>query len=261
MIPLCRQLTWLGVCFLLAGTQAGCPVWQDQDTPVQEFQRTEPVTRASYHLYVPSSYGADRAWPLVVTLHGTHGFDSSSLQAKEWKALAEKHRFLVLAPSLESPQGILPVSRSARLRALEEDENRVLASIAEVKRCYRIDERAVLITGFSAGGYALYYVALHHPELFNALVARSCNCDLEVLQDTPISQLARKMPMLVFFSKTGINPISSSLNPVARQSWAAFRFLREQGCTKAKIRAVSGGHHRRPDEAYSFWKKYLPKAR
>jgi len=236
---------------------AGCPVTQPQDTPVSEQRLTEARTGASYYLYVPSDYDERRAWPLVVTLHGTHGFDSAHAQVKEWKYLAEKHGFLVLAPSLSSPQGILPVARSLRLKALETDERRVLAALAEVESRYRIDTRNVLITGFSAGGYPLYFIALRHPERFSALVARACNFDADIARTLPVTEKLRAMPMYIFFSKTGINPISSSLNPIARQSWEAFRFLRLAGCHKARIKAVSGGHHRCPQRALSFWMKHM----
>lgn len=245
------------LALVLAGTQSGCPVWQEQDTPVQEFRRVESLTQAGYYLYVPSDYGPQRAWPLVVTLHGTHGFDGAQAQAREWKALAEKRGFIVLAPSLASPQGILPVFRGARRRALETDERRVLAAMAEVKHSYNIDPRAVMITGFSAGGFPLYYIAMRNPRLFNAVIARACNCDLEILKSIPVTDDMRKTPVLIFFSKTGITPISSNLNPVARESWAVYRHLRENGCKKVKIDAVSGGHHRRPDVAYGFWRKHL----
>jgi len=240
---------------LLAGTQGGCPVWQDQDTPVQEFQRVEAATKAKYYVYVPSDYSGDRLWPLVVTLHGTHGFDSAKAQVREWKALAETRGFIVLAPHLDSPQGILPVLRSARLRALEKDEKRVLAAMADVKKLYSVDEKAVMITGFSAGGYPLYFIALRHPDLFNAMVPRACNCDLEIVKTIPLTQSIRRMPILIFFSKTGISPVYSKFSVIAKESWAAFRYLRENGCERAKIKAVSGGHHRRPDVAYGFWRR------
>ena len=129
----------------------------------------------------------------------------------------------------------------------------------EVKKNYRVDKRAVLLTGFSAAGYPLYYIGLRNPQRFNALVARACNCDLEIVKTIPVTDAVRKLPVLIFFSKTGINPVYSKWNPVAKQSWAGLRYLRENGCTKVKIDAVSGGHHRRPDVAHAFWKKYLPK--
>jgi predicted peptidase len=245
---------------LLAGSQAACPVWQDQGTPVQEFQQVDAATKARYYLYVPSNYDPEQRWPMVVTLHGTPGFDSAKAQARSWKALAERHGFLVLAPSLSSPQGILPVSRSARLGKLETDERNVLASMAAVKESYPFDESAVLLTGFSAGGYPLYYIALRNPHLFDAAVACMCNCDVELLGSLPITDNVRKTPMLIFFSKSG-NPLYSKWNPIAQQSWAAYRHLRENGCFKVCIDAVKGGHSRRPEVAYRFWKKCLGKSR
>ncbi|HUU21578.1 MAG TPA: PHB depolymerase family esterase [Phycisphaerae bacterium] len=244
----------------LAAFLAGCPVLPD-DTPVLEFKRTVPKTGADYYLYVPSTYDAARRWPMVVTLHGTYGFDSARREAQEWRGLAERHGFLVLAPALKSTQGVLPVFQSARLRDLARDEARVLEMIAHVKGDYSVDGAAVMITGFSAGGYPLFYIALRHPELFSVLVARTCSSDLDVIKSLPITDKARAMPMLIFFSKTGVNPINSNWNPVARESWATFRWLYEQGCTAAEIKAVSGGHHRKPQRAFEFWREHQPQLR
>ena len=239
----------------------GCPITQPQDTPVHEIHLQVPETGTGYYLYVPSEYVPSRKWPLVVTLHGTHGFDNALAQVKEWKALAEENGFIVLAPELISPQGILPVIRSLRLHDLKKDEKRILSAIENVKQHYNIDDRNILITGFSAGGYPLYYVAVKHPQLFNCLVARACNFDSKILASLGITEELRKMPMLIFYGKTGINPISSLLNPLANQSWEAFRYFREHKCFNAKIKAIAGGHLRRPEIAYNFWRRYWPKSK
>ncbi|MHC4716049.1 MAG: prolyl oligopeptidase family serine peptidase, partial [Planctomycetota bacterium] len=228
------------------------------ETPVSELKRTTAETRADYYLYVPSRYDADRSWPMVVTLQGTYGFDSARRQVKEWRGLAERHGFLVLAPAMKSTQGILPVSHSARLRDLARDERRVLDAMRHVKSSYNIDASAVMITGFSAGGYPLYYIALRHPELFSVLVARTCSTDLKVLKSLSVTDKAKAMPMLIFFSKTGVSPVYSKWNPVAQQSWDTFRWLYEKGCTKARVKAVSGGHHRKAQRAFDFWRQHQP---
>jgi len=239
---------------------AGCPVFPD-DTPVLEFKRTAPKTKADYYLYVPSTYDAERSWPMVVTFHGTYGFDSARREAQEWRGLAERHGFIVLAPAMKSTQGILPVFHSARLRDLNRDERRVLDAIDDVKHHYNIDSSAVMVTGFSAGGYPLFYIGLRNAKLFSVLVARMCSSDLDVVESIPITDEARAMPMLIFFSKTGVSPINSNWNPVARESWATFRWLYRHGCTKAKIDAVSGGHQRNPARAFEFWIQQDPRLR
>lgn len=239
---------------------AGCPVFPE-DTPVAALKLTSAKTGADYFLYVPSYYDSRHAWPLVVTLHGTYGFDSARTQIKEWRGLAERKGFLVVAPALKSTQGILPVFSSLRMKDLARDEKRVLDVIEHVKGGYNVDGSTVMITGFSAGGYPLYYIGLRNPELFGALVARMCSSDLEMLRSLPVTDRARAMPMLIFFSKTGVSPLYSNLNPVARESWATYRWLYLQGCTKARIKPIPGGHHRKPEIAYEFWAKHQPKVR
>ncbi len=245
---------------LVALSLTGCPIWHSTDTPVDEFKVTEPVSKAQFYLYVPSDYDSALQWPLVVTLHGTPGYDSASRQAKEWKIFAEEHGFIVLAPELTSVQGVLPVVRSIRLKQLATDERRVLAAMAETKRRYNIDERNVMITGYSAGGFPMYFIAMRNPEKFNTMAARLCNCDMTTLESLPVSTASRKINILIFFSKTGINPIYSRLNPIARQSWSAYEYLRRQDHRSIEIKAVEGGHQRHPEIAYAFWRQYWPKS-
>jgi len=251
----------LPLALLLVGLSlaaAGCPVTQSQDTPVSQFTAREPETGAKYHMYVPSNYGEHRRWPLVITLQGTYGFDDANRQIKEWKALAEKHGLIVVAPKMKSTQGVLPVLSPLRRRDLARDEEHVLAIMAQVKREYRIDESAVMITGYSAGGFPMYYIALRNPQLFSVLVSRMADCDMKITRDIPITDATRKMHFLIFFSKRGINPASSNLNPVARESWAAFRHLRQNRCYNAKIKKIAGGHRRLPEPAVAFWEEVQP---
>jgi len=243
---------------LLAMAAAGCPVTQSQDTPVPHLKRREAITRETYYLYVPSGYKGERPWPLVVTCHGTYGFDDARRQIKEWKALAEDNGFIVVAPDLKSTQGVLPVISPLRRRDLARDEKTILAVMAELKRQYRIDDDAVMITGYSAGGFPMYYTALQHPELFSVVVSRLANCDMKMVRDIPVTEETRKIHFLIFFSKRGINPASSNLNPVARESWAIFRHLREHACYRADIEKVEGGHRRLPTPAVAFWKERQP---
>ncbi len=256
-----KSLMFVLVIGFLSVSLTGCPIWHSTDTPVDEFKVTEPATKARFYLYVPSEYDSARKWPLVVTLHGTPGYDSAHMQVKEWKALAEEHGFIVLAPKLTSVQGVLPVARSSRLKQLATDERRVLAAMAEVKKRYNIDERTVMITGYSAGGFPMYYIAMRNPEKFNAMAARLCNCNLEILKTLPVSTASRKINILIYFSKTGINPVYSGHNPIGRQSWSAYEYLRRQDHRSMKIKAVEGGHQRRPEIAYTFWRRYWPTQR
>ena len=231
---------------------AGCPVTQSQNTPADISRRVAPLTARKYYLYVPSYYTAARDWPLVVTLHGTHGWDSASAQAREWKHLAESQGLIVVAPTLKSSQGILPVVRKLWYKDLATDEQTVLGIVDEIGGEFNIDPNAILLTGFSAGGYPLYYIGLRNPERFSMLIARACNSDMKLLQSVELTDQARKMPIMIFNGK-------DDLKLIRNQSWRAFRYLRTNRCFATRRQEVNGGHLRRPKIAYDFWLPFLAK--
>ncbi len=230
---------------------AGCPVTQSQETPVEALQFDEENTGAQYHVYLPSYYDAQRDWPMVITLHGTYGFDSASAQIKEWKALAEEKGFIVVAPVLKSVQGILPTVKSLHMSDLQVDEQIILNVLDAVCGKYHVDRKSVMLTGFSAGGFPMYYTGLRNPTKFNMLAARSANYEPELIENVPMNDDIRRLPIAIYWGK-------SDLKPIHDDSWAAFRYLRTHQCKKVEEFEFVGGHLRRPDLAYKHWLKYLP---
>jgi poly(3-hydroxybutyrate) depolymerase len=240
-----------GLLFLpLIAVLSGCPVTQPQETPVPTLRRESAQTHSSYWLYVPSNYKPDRDWPLVVTLHGTHGWDSSVAQISEWKALAEQKGMIVVAPDLRCVQGILPVVRSLWYKDMATDETNVLAIIDEICGQYRIAPKSILLTGFSAGGYPMYYIGLRHPERFSMLVARSCNSDVGLFEKIELTDAARRLPIMVFWGRDDMG--------IQKQCWGAVEYLKTHGFKNVHLKMVKGGHLRRPDLTYAYWQPHLP---
>lgn len=238
------------VVVALSAFLGGCPVTQSQDTPVDEKQLVEPSTGAKYWLYVPSTYSQDRDWPLVVTLHGTIPWDDYGPQIREWKALAEEKGLIVVAPRLSSSQGIVKTLRDNWYRDLEDDERVIIGVMDDVMGKYRIEPKAVLLTGFSAGGFSMYHTGLRNPTRFSMLIARACNGDVKMLEDRVVlSDAARKLPIAMFWGKD--DPA------IAKQSWETFEYLRVHKCAATR-KEVKGGHLRRPANAYNLWLPYLP---
>ena len=235
----------------LLAVVAGCPVTQPQHTPVPPSRQEIGAAGVKYWLYVPSYYTTERDWPLVVTLHGTYGWDGPRRQIDEWKSLAEQRGLIVAAPDLQSAQGILPTIRSVWLRDLATDEKAILAVIGELVERYHVDPNAVLLTGFSAGGYAMYYTGLRNPQRFSMLIGRNCNSDLEMVGSIELTDATRALPVMIFWGKDDLKQIQD-------QSWAAFRYLREHRCFKVQHKEIAGGHLRRPELAYRVWCDYLP---
>ena len=118
---------WILAMVPLAGVLCGCPVTQSTETPVPEhYVDGQSGRHSGYWIYVPSNYTSARAWPLAITLHGTHGWDSSKAQIREWKALAQEKGFIVVAPAMRSVQGILPVVKKLWWNDLEADDRAIL---------------------------------------------------------------------------------------------------------------------------------------
>ncbi len=241
----------------LLGFLSGCPVTQSQDVPAPQRRMVEPQTGAIYSIYVPSYHSNERTWPLVVTLHGSLLWDGHTRQIAEWKALAERKGFVVIAPKLQSAEGILP--NVGYVEKLEKDEKITLAIIDHVTKKYNIDrgdpktgrKPAIMLSGFSAGGYPLYWIGLRNPDRFNMLTARACNSDIRAMDRIRLSDEARKIPIFIFWGK-------DDLQPIQEDSWAAFRWLRRHRVYTTRKKEVRGGHLRRPDVAYNAWAPYLP---
>lgn len=112
-------------------------------------------------LYLPPEYGTPRdAWPLVVYLHGSgpRGTDLEKVKYDGLPALLETEfdlPSLVLSPQCER-DGIW-------------QPQRVMATIDEACRRYKIDAGRVYLTGCSMGGYAAWSTAAAFPDRFLAI--------------------------------------------------------------------------------------------
>ncbi len=253
-------LLLLGFCAIFIGILSGCPITASQDTPVDHTtQITADDTHAKYYLYVPSTYSQDKSYPLVLTLHGTNPYDTAWAQIRQWKALAEEKKFIVAVPLLStfSTEGLLPVHRKYRMRDLKKDDKIILSVRKEVCEEFNIDKRNILLTGFSAGGYPMYYTGLLHPEKFSMLVGRSCNSEpliFQQLEDVVTAEGYKRNPVWMFVGKDEPKSFRD-------QTWAAYAWLIRHGWRDkiCRMKQVDGGHLRRVHRAYEYWLRYMKK--
>jgi phospholipase/carboxylesterase len=104
--------------------------------------------RGGFSLYVPESYDAERAWPLVVALHGGSGNGDDFLWT--WLIEARSRGCLLLSPtSLGSTWSLMGEDiDAASLRAM----------VDYVAQHWRVDAARILLTGLSDGAtYTLLY--------------------------------------------------------------------------------------------------------
>jgi dienelactone hydrolase len=246
--------TLLPLLVLVLAVTAGCP-YVPPETHHPHVEKAEPITNTKYELYVPTNYEQLGECPLVITLHGTNGYDDREKQILEWRDTAEKNGLIVAAPQMRSTQGPVPMIPSvnyASEKDLLADERAILAVIDHVSGMYHVNQRHILLTGFSSGGFPLIWTGLRNPLRFDMIIARDCNYDMNMLKKIDYTVDVRQMPILILWGR------DESVIPA--QSWAAFALLREKKCLNTKREEVPGGHIRRPDIAYKAWAPRLGKA-
>ncbi len=150
----------------------------------------EPRTRGGFSLYVPETYSPDRAWPLVVALHGGSGHGRGFL----WNWLRDARSFGAIL--------VAPTSAGNSLGstwALMGDDNDTpnLARIVEgVRGRWNIDPERILLTGMSDGGTFCYVSALDGASPFTHL-APVCATFHPMLVSTADPQRLQGLPIFL----------------------------------------------------------------
>ncbi|MAV33882.1 MAG: hypothetical protein CMJ59_00355 [Planctomycetaceae bacterium] len=112
-----------------------------------------------YALYVPPAYRADRAWPMIVMLHGTSGNTRIQMLHAGLQAPGRVFPYIVIGPG-----GRGSSTGYDRLGELD-----VWDAMASVQSAYRIDTNRVYLTGLSLGGDGVVLLSYLHPDRFAAV--------------------------------------------------------------------------------------------
>lgn len=117
-----------------------------------------------YAIIVPESYpgGDDQRFRLDVVLHGRGGTlnEVSFINAHDDKPAPDDQTGLVLH--------VFGRTNNAYRWAGEAD---VFEAIAAVKRNFKVDDRRIVLRGFSMGGAGAWHLGLHHPSLWCSVEA------------------------------------------------------------------------------------------
>lgn len=221
-------------------TCCGCPVVDNRPAPGQRLTLRDPELQREYHLYVPTTYTHQRRWPLVVTCHGTHPFDNAPMQIDEWKGLAEQRGFLVVAPELYGASAY-QVDSAAQISRQIEDERAILAIVKDVSAARTVDETRVFLTGWSAGGYTVFFTGLRHPDVFRAIAIRQGNFNEKFVE-----------PCVPFLDRyQGILLMHGNLDPLKADAERAQEWLEKHDLQPTRLEKA-GAHRRDPDSVYGF---------
>lgn len=120
---------------------------------------------ARYAVYVPRDYDGDRAWPLILFLHGAGESGGDGVKpiiqgigaAIQWSA--ERWPAIVVFPQ-----------KPTVTSEWEQHDAAVMAILAAVRRAYRVDPDRVYLTGLSQGGHGTWVLGARHAGTWAALV-------------------------------------------------------------------------------------------
>ena len=144
----------------------------------------EPGSRGGFSLYVPEYYSPERAWPLVMALHGGSGNGRGFLWS--WLRDARSYGAILVAPTATGTTWALTG---------DDTDTPNLARILDLVRGrWNVDSSKLLLTGMSDGGTFCYVTGLEGASpfthlapvaaTFHALMAEMA--DAERLQGLPI---------------------------------------------------------------------------
>jgi predicted peptidase len=120
---------------------------------------------SKYVLYVPASYKGDKAYPVILFLHGSveSGNDGKKqVTVGLGKAIADQKDFPFLV--------VFPQSEKRNWDANSEDGKRAVAILDEVCKEYKTDPNRIYLTGLSMGGFGTWSQAAKNPQRWAAIV-------------------------------------------------------------------------------------------
>jgi phospholipase/carboxylesterase len=119
----------------------------------------EPASRGGFSIYVPEYYTADRAWPLVMALHGGSGNGRGFL----WRWLRDARSLGAIL--------VTPTATASTWAMMGEDvDTENLARILDSARSrWNLDPERLLLTGMSDGGTFAYVSGLESVSPFTHL--------------------------------------------------------------------------------------------
>jgi len=173
-----------------------------------------------YRLLRPKGYDPNKAYPLVLFLHGAGGRGDdnwgqikdqpAALLALASDAIQDRHPCLVVAPQcppgkqwVNTPWG--KGSYSQEKVPVSAELRRVLELLAQLRTEFQVDARRVYVTGISMGGYGTWDILAREPKLFAAGIA-VCGAG-----DPSRATSIARIPVWAFHGdQDGVVPVSGS---------------------------------------------------
>jgi pimeloyl-ACP methyl ester carboxylesterase len=129
------------------------------DTLVREVQVVNPdgSKGPTYFIKLPPEYHHNRAYPVLLVLHGSE--EGAKEQLARWTGLAAERGFILAAPVWNKGLG-------GEYDYSPEEHFIVMETLRDLRRHLQVDSDRVFLFGFEEGGNMAFDVGLSHPDLF-----------------------------------------------------------------------------------------------
>ena len=242
-----RMVAGAAILYLALGAVAVADPTERIQTRTYAF--TEADRDQEYQLFVPSTYDASSAAPLIVLLHGLGSNPGQVIRYQGIVDEAENRGYIVVAPfgynshgwygSLGQDDAFAARFRRGRPASEPDPENLgelsekdVLNVLALIREEYSIDENRIYLMGHSMGGGGTLYLGMKYPDIWAGLapMAPAIYGDagqIEKIKSTPVIIIQGEKDRLVRVERV--------------RPWA--EKMKELGMTYEYVE-IKGGNHR-----------------
>jgi predicted esterase len=233
----CHRFLLTGLYCLLSLALAGCGPDYEPFDPDETRVFQVPIgdigsdgDRTPCLFSVPTDYAPDRAWPLVVVLHG-YGSSADWFHTL-WRPVTMEKGFV-----LATPQGEDATSAGIGWSWGENSDEIIRRSIDGMGQLVHVDPSRVFLAGFSQGGRLTFTFGLEHAHVFRGLAPLG----------TPFHSAALPLETKTQFLKgTRVYIGRGELEPDLDRARAVADSLRTLGCD-VRVEVYPGVGHALPD--------------
>jgi phospholipase/carboxylesterase len=120
--------------------------------------------RGGYSLYIPDNYTPERAWPLIVALHGGYSHGKDFIWS--WLREARSRGYILFAPT--------STAMTWSITDVERDGKIIAGHLEDVYSRVNVDMSRILLTGMSDGGTYALGLALSQGSIYRSVAAVAC---------------------------------------------------------------------------------------
>ena len=223
-------------------------------TDLRRFKITVNGATRKAALIIPKNLRKKEVLPLVIAI--PHDGGRAMKEPGIWEQRASVARIAVLSVDCQTclRKGWLPSEQPL----MQADMEAVEGALAKAKELVKIDDQAILLTGYSGGSYLAYWMGLRRPQLFTALCIRAGLWYEGMIPPSKYDKYTDikpnlDLPIFVYWG-------SGDKTRAPKESMTAMEKLKSAGYKNLTAKIVKGmDHQAKPEPCLEWFEEYLKK--